>query len=195
MFSLGVYHKISAGKHGKWLLLCDLTSSLIDYLVTNSDNFPNFEMKQGESEFEVYREKKHTSCINNMAWSDIYTFLNQQFCYLAASTLNGFIVIWKFFVNDEKQFNPQIVDIFATKWTNVAKIAWLRNVSNDFQQDGKTLGLVMSNCEGKVSCRRRFLTLTSDCDWTNCLKANLWDDEDRLAARYSMFKVVMLICF
>ena len=158
-------------------------TSLVDYLQANSEHLPNFEVKSGVSEYKVFREKCHSSSINNIAWSDIYSFLNQRLCYLAASTLNGYIVVWKFLLDNDNQFNPQIVDFFSSGWTNVADIAWQKDISNQFQPDNKALGIVVSNCEGQILCRKRLLSLTGDSTWTNCLKGHLWEEEDRLAAR------------
>ena len=176
-----MYHKVSAGLHSKWLPLCNLSSSLTNYLKLHSNSFPNHQLDENASEFEILRDQKYCASINNIAWSDAYDVMNERFCILAASTLNGFIVMWKFNMNDDKEFNPEIIAVFASDWVNVAQIAWLQDPSDSFVEKDKAISLAISSNEGQIRCRR--LSMPHTFDWLNCMKVNLWEENDKLAPR------------
>ena len=185
---MGVYQKVSAGLHAKWTLLCDLSALLIDYLQANNQHFPSHSI-DSSSEFETLREKKYCSCITCASWSDVYGFEEERFCFLAVSSLNGFVIIWKFNLSDKANLIPVIDDVFFTNWNHVLSITWLRNISNTTYKSRFFVSLAVSNSEGQICCRTRSLSRLglNESNWNDCAKKLIWEEEDMLAARFQVF--------
>lgn len=160
---------------------------LIDYLEANEQHFPNHSL-QFSSEFETFREKKYCSCISSFSWSEVFSFQNENFCFLAASTLNGFVVIWKITLHSKTNLSFIIYDVFCTKWTNISYLTWLRNINCSTFQSKDSVSLVVSKIEGQICCRTKpFLSDDNNSTtWDNCLKKLIWEEEDRLAPRLDL---------
>ena len=183
LFSLGIYQKVAAGLHAKWASLFNLSSVLDEYLVSNDRYFPDHSISDTYSEFERHREIKHSACICCMSWSDTYDNEEEKICYLAACTLNGFIVTWKFSFCGNEIRSPVISDTFYSNWSNISDITWLKDVDINSHTSKPFLGLAVSSCEGQICCKAQSISFTDKSNWKNCVETVLWNEQDRLCPR------------